>query len=159
MLSLTEALAFQRAQQPLPSEVESIASRGDTLIVTIDARERMPKLLRRVAPKLVLNLTFEAFEAGRAAFRVNTALSAVPVNALVQMLLKIVSLPDMKGVTLEVSGDTVRAWVDVQGLISEQIGGLTLTDFALVDDTFVVEAGVGDIVMNPSEAEQSRPVA
>lgn len=142
VLSVEEALEFQRAQQPLPPEVESISSSGDTLIVRIDPKDKLPKLLQRFNPKLNVNLTFEAFEGGRAAFRVNTALNALPVTALAQLLLKIVSVPELEGISLQIGDDRIVAWVDLQSLIAKQVEGVTVTNFKLINNTFVIDADI-----------------
>ena len=142
VLSVEEVLEFQRAQQPLPPELESISSSGDTLVVTINPRDKLPKLLQRFNPKLNVNLAFETFEAGRAAFRVNTALNALPVTALAQLLLKIVSVPELEGISLQVSDDRILAWVDLQTLIGKQVEGVTVTNFNLINNTFVIDAEI-----------------
>lgn len=145
VLSVEEALEFQRAGQPLPPEVESIGSSGDTLIVKIDPKDKLPKLLRRFNPKLTANLTFESFEAGRAGFRVNTALNTLPITALAQVLLKIVSLPELDGIDVQVNGEHILAWVDLQTLIGKQVEGVTVTGFKLVDNKFVIDADIQNL--------------
>ena len=153
VLSVEEALEFQRAQQPLPPEVESISSSGDTLIVKIDPKDKLPKLLQRFNPKLNVNLAFETFEAGRASFRVNTALNALPVTSLAQLLLKIVSVPELEGIELQVDGDRILAWVDLQMLISKGVEGVTVTNFKLIDNSFVIDAAIHNLEIKQSTSK------
>lgn len=144
LLPFDEMMALQRSQEPLPPEVESISSSGDTLVVRINPRDRLPKFLQRLSPILNVNLKFERFEAGRAVFRVTTALNALPLNALVQLLLKIFSLPTLKGVDLQVREDELFLLIDLQTLVGERVAGITITDFRLERNIFVLDADIGE---------------
>ena len=139
-LSFEEALTLQRSSAPLPAEVERLDARNDTLVVDLNARERLPKLLQRLSPTVTVLLRFERFEAGRAAFRVETALKTLPLTSLTQLLLKVVSLPQLRGVELETSGDEVRLWLDLQALVNERVTGLHLTGFDFEAERFKLEA-------------------
>ena len=144
ILPFDEAIALQRSQQPLPPEVESLASSGDTLLVKINPRDHLPKLLQRLNPVLNLKLTFRRFTEGRAAFEVKTALNTWSVTALSQLLLKIVSLPELKGVTLHVGDQQLTAWIDIQTLINEEVGGVKVTDFQFADNTFIIDVDLSN---------------
>ncbi len=139
-LSFAEALTLQESSVRLPAEVERLGSRDDTLVVHLNARERLPRLLQRLSPTVTVLLQFERFEAGRAAFRVETALKALPLTSLTQLLLKVVSAPQLSGVQLETSGDEVRLWLDLQALVNRRVQGFHLTEFAFKDDRFRLEA-------------------
>lgn len=144
LLPFDEMMALQRSQEPLPPEVESVSSSGDTLVVRINPRDRLPKFLQRLSPILNVNLKFERFEAGRAVFRVTTALNALPLNALVQLLLKIFSLPTLKGVDLQVMDDELFLLINLQTLVGERVAGITITDFRLERNIFVLDADIGE---------------
>ena len=144
LLPFDEMMALQRGQEPLPPEVESVSSSGDTLVVRINPRDRLPKFLQRLSPILNVNLKFERFEAGRAVFRVTTALNALPLNALVQLLLKIFSLPTLKGVDLQVMEDELFLLINLQTLVGERVAGITITDFRLERNIFVLDAHIGE---------------
>ncbi len=145
LLPFDEMMALQRSQEPLPPEVESISSSGDTLVVRINPRDRLPKFLQRLTPILNVNLKYDRFESGRAVFKVTTALNALPLNALVQLLLKIFSLPTLKGVDLKVAGDDLFVLIDLQTLVGENVRGVTVTDFRLERNIFVLDAEIGEI--------------
>lgn len=145
LLPFDEMMALQRSQEPLPPEVESISSSGDTLIVRINPRDRLPKLLQRLTPVLNVNLKYDRFEGGRAVFKVTTALNALPLNALVQLLLKIFSLPTLKGIDLKVGEDELFVLIDLQTLVGERVKGITVTDFRFEKNIFVLDADIGDI--------------
>ena len=146
ILPFDEAIALQRSQQPLPPEVESLASSGDTLLVRINPREHLPKLLQRLNPVLNLKLIFQRFAEGRAAFEVKTALNTWSVTALSQLLLKIVALPEMKGVSLHVSDQQLTAWVDIQTLVNQEVEGVKVTNFQFADNTFVIDVDLSNFL-------------
>lgn len=144
-LSAAELLELQRAAAPLPAEVESLNVVGDRLVLKVNPREHLPRFLQAVSPTVTLELQFERFEAGRAAFRVRTALKTLPLTALTQLLLKLVAVPALDGIEVESRGDELRLWVDLQRLIAERLPGLTLTAFALHEDRLFVEAAVAGL--------------
>ena len=145
ILSVDEALEFAQRQRPFPSELESISSNDDTLVVRLNPRDRLPKFLQRLSPVITVHLSFEGFSGGVAKFRVHTALNTLPLNMLTQLLLKIVSLPEMKGVSLQVEDDDIFALVALQSLVNEQVSGITVTDFTLNKNRFAADFELGDI--------------
>lgn len=140
ILPAHEALELARKAGALPAELEGARAEGDTLILRVNARERLPRLLRSLSPTVTVTLRFERFAAGRAAFQVETALKALPLTALTQLLLKLVALPELRGVTVAPEGDELRLWVDLQALAAERAPGLELTDFRLAEGRFTLEA-------------------
>ena len=146
-LSFEEMLELQRRNLSLPSEVESLASSGEVIIVRLDVRERLPRLLRAVTPSIVVQLRFARFAAGRAGFRVETALKSLPVTALAQLLLKIVTLPSLRGVELTSEGEALWLWLDLQGVVNERVAGVVLRDFRFAEDRFTLEADVSGLVL------------
>lgn len=156
ILPAHEALALARQAGALPGEFEEVRAQGDTLTLGVNARERLPRLLRGLSPTVTVTLRFERFAAGRAAFRVETALRALPLTALTQLLLKLVSLPELRGVAVVPEGGELRLWVDLQGLLGTRLRGLELTDFRLAEGRFVLEADLCTLTLPVPAPKESR---
>jgi hypothetical protein len=144
-LTLEEALAFQRAAAPLPPEVERVTPDGDAILIEVNPREHLPRLLQGVHLTLTVRLLFQGFADGVAQFRVTPSLRGLPITSLTQLLLKLVAVPALEGVRLETREGELVLLVDAQRLLARRVGGLTLTDFAVAQGRVFVEASVGDL--------------
>lgn len=138
VLPFPEALELATAEKPLPAAVQEIYCRGDTVFVTLSPETVLPKALRAVAPRVRLELRFLHFQSGTVTFELVTNVLSLPVHRLLNFITKALPLPE--GVRLEQGERAPQVVVDVQRLISQQVGGLTLNEFYLHNGDLIAVA-------------------
>lgn len=142
VLPFPEALELATAEKPLPTAVQEVYCRGDTVFVTLNPETVLPKALRAVAPRVRLELRFLQFQTGVATFELRTNVLSLPVHRLLNLVSQALPLPE--GVRLEQGDRAPLVSVDVQKLIDRRTRGLTLTEFYLHGGDLIAVATLQD---------------
>ncbi len=150
VLPFPEALELATAEKPLPSAVQEVYCRGDTVFVTLNPETVLPKALRAVAPRVRLELRFLTFQTGVATFELLTNVLSLPVHRLLNLITKALPLPE--GVRLEQGERAPQVVIDVQRFINQQVSGLTLNEFYLHNGDLIAVATLRNFRTHPTPA-------
>lgn len=148
VLPFPEALELATAERPLPSAVQEVYCRGNTVFIALNPETILPKPLRAVAPKVRLELRFLHFQTGVVTFELLTNVLSLPVHRLLNLIVKVLPLPE--GVRLEPGENAPRVVVNVQSFINQRVSGLTLDEFYLHDGDLIAVATLRDLRTRPT---------